>query len=260
MEKSFTAKYGSWALIAGASEGLGAAFAEAAAMRGLNLVLIARSTDKLIALSEVLKEKYSVNIMCFTLDLANQIETKGILDSLNVPIGLLIYNAAYAPIGYFEDIPEEKLAKIIDINIKAPLLLAKWVSKQMIDRQKGGIVFMSSLAGTQGSPKIATYAASKAFNTVLAEGLWKELKRHRIDVIASCAGAILTPGYTQAQQSKAPGTLEAYQVAEKTLHALGKVPVTVPGIFNQVARFLMGRVLPRKTAIQIMNSNTKSLS
>ena len=84
---------------------------------------------------------------------------------------------------------------------------------------------MSSLAGNQGSPKIATYAASKAFNIILAEGLWHELKRHGSMLLASCAGAISTPGYKNAQNAKeAPGTLDAATVAEKTLNALGKGP------------------------------------
>jgi short-subunit dehydrogenase len=119
---------------------------------------------------------------------------------------------------------------------------------------------MSSLAGTQGSPKLASYAASKSFNAILAEGLWKELKPQGIDVVASCAGAILTPGYQQAQQAKAPGTMEAAEVAERTLQALGKGPIIVPGGVNKVARFFMARLLSRKFAITLISNNTGTLS
>ena len=120
---------------------------------------------------------------------------------------------------------------------------------------------MSSLAGSQGSPKISTYAASKAFNTILSEGLWNELKKHGIDVLASCAGAISTPGYKNAQNAKdAPGTLSAQQVAEDTLTALGNGPTIVPGFTNKLAHFFMNRIFPRKWAIAIMNKNTKDLS
>ena len=120
---------------------------------------------------------------------------------------------------------------------------------------------MSSLAGNQGSPKIATYAASKAFNIILAEGLWNELKRHNIDVLVCCAGAITTPGYVNAKTTKeAPGTLDAANVAKKTLKRLGKGPTTVPGRINKIARFLMGRLFPRKFAISIMDKNTQNLS
>src|SRR6202042_799627 len=117
-----------------------------------------------------------------------------------------------------------------EVNVRAPLLLTKLLSGPMIERARGGIVLMSSLAGSQGSPNIAAYAATKSFNAVLAEGLWKELKPRGVDVLACMAGAILTPGYREAEGAKpAPGTLEAKDVAEQTLNALGKGPIIVPG-------------------------------
>lgn len=259
--RDFKSKYGPWAIVAGASEGLGAAFAEELAKRGINLILIARGLGKLEALASSLRNKYHIEIQYQSLDLADVVQTKYFVSQLEVNIGLLVYNAAYAPIGYFENISEENLVKIVDVNIKAPLLLSKMVIPQMIERGRGGIVLMSSLAGTQGSPKIATYAASKAFNTILAEGIWHELKKHGVDVIASCAGAITTPGYKNAQNAKdAPGTLEANKVAAKTLNALGKGPTVIPGFMNRMARFFMGRLFSRKLAISIMHNNTKRLS
>lgn len=257
----FKSKYGPWALVAGASEGLGAAFAEALAKRGLNLILIARRLDKLEELNNTLVNKYQIEIKYRALDLADFEPTKLFVSQLKVDIGLMVYNAAYSPIGYFENISDESLGKIIDVNIKAPLLLSKLVVTKMIEKRRGGIVLMSSLAGTQGSPKIATYAASKAFNTILAEGLWNELRKHGIDVLASCAGAITTPGYKNAQNTKdAPGTLDAGQVAEETLRSLGKGPTIIPGLTNKIARFFMGRLFSRKLAISIMDNNTKNLS
>jgi short-subunit dehydrogenase len=174
---------------------------------------------------------------------------------------LLVYNAAFAPIGLFENTSEDYLALAIAVNVTAPLLLAKQLSATMIDQKRGGIVLMSSLAGAQGSPNIATYAATKSFNAILAEGLWKELKPHGIDVLACCAGAILTPGYQQAKSAKpAPGTLEAHEVAEQTLNALGRGPIIIPGFINKVGRFILTRVLSRKAAIDTMSKNTGGLS
>ena len=257
----FKIKYGPWALVAGASEGLGAAFAEVLAGKGLNLVLIARRQDRLEALAGELNTLYSVKIITHSIDLADFKAVKVLISQLEKPISLLIYNAAYSPIGYFEHIHDNNLEEIVDINIKGPLLLSKLVSEQMIKRKKGGIILMSSLAGNQGSPKIATYAASKAFNSVLAEGLWSELKKYDIDVLASCAGAIATPGYKNAQSTKdAPGTLSARRVAEDTLNALGTGPITIPGITNKLAHFFMNRLFPKKWAISIMDKNTKDLS
>lgn len=120
---------------------------------------------------------------------------------------------------------------------------------------------MSSLSGFHGSPKIAAYSASKAYNTILAEGLWKEMKKYNIDIIACCAGAVRTPGYQQAQNTKeAPGTMDASAVTRESLRALGKKPLVIPGVQNRFFCFILNRLLPRKTAINLMNNNTKDLS
>jgi hypothetical protein len=240
---------------------LGAAFAEAIARRGLNLVLVARQEDRLTATAARLKETYGVDVVAITADIADYATVKARLGDLKAPIGLLVYDAAYAPIGRFEDATEDQLLRATEVNVRAPLLLAKFLSAPMIERGRGGIILMSSLAGSQGSPNIAAYAATKSFNAVLAEGLWKELKPHRVDVLASMAGAILTPGYQAAETAKpAPGTLEAEEVAEQTLNALGKGPIVIPGAVNKVARFVLMRLLSRRAAIAIMSKNTGGLS
>ena len=257
----FKDKYGPYALIAGGSDGLGYAFAEASARRGLNLVLLARQKERLEASAAKLREQYGIDVKAVVADMADFDNVKKIISSLNVSIGLLIYNAAFAPIGLFENTSEDHLALAAAVNVKAPLLLSKFLSTQMIQQKRGGIILMSSLAGGQGSPNLAAYAATKSFNAILAEGLWKELKPHGIDVIACCAGAILTPGYQQAENEKpAPGTLTAAAVAEKTLKALGHGPIVIPGVVNKIGRFLLMRILTRKASIGIMSKNTKSLN
>lgn len=257
----FQAKYGPYSLVAGGSDGLGAAFAEAIARRGVNLVLIARQKSRLEATASRLRQAFAVDVIAITADLADYDAVKPLIEHLEAPIGLLIYNAAFAPIGLFETKSEDELSLAASVNVRTPLLLAKLLSEQMTARQRGGIVLMSSLAGTQGSPSLATYAATKSFNTILAEGLWRELKPHGIDVLASVAGAILTPGYQQAESTKAaPGTLEASAVAEQTLRALGHGPIVIPGAMNKIARFALMRLFSRRAAISIMASNTGGLS
>jgi len=257
----FKEKYGQYALIAGGSDGLGYAFAEAIARRGLNLVLIARQEDRLKAAATRLKEIYGIDVIPVAADMADYENVKKLISALKVSIGLLVYNAAFAPIGLFENTSEDHLALATAVNVKAPLLLTKLLSASMIQQKRGGIVLMSSLAGAQGSPNIAAYAATKSFNAILAEGLWKELKPHGIDVVACCAGAILTPGYQQAEKTKtAPGTLEADEVAEQTLNSLGRGPIIIPGAINKIGRFILTRLLSRKAAIDIMSKNTGGLS
>lgn len=257
----FKEKYGPYALVAGGSYGLGAAFAEAIARRGVNLILIARQEDRLKATAARLHETYEVDVIPLVADMADFDHVKRLIAARGVPIGLLIYDAAYAPIGPFEDTSEEHLALAAAVNVRAPLLLTKLVSASMVERGRGGIVLMSSLAGAQGSPNLAAYAATKSFNVILAEGLWKELGPHGVDVLACVAGAILTPGYEQAERSKpAPGTMAAADVAERTLNALGRGPIFVPGATNKVGRFIMTRLLTRRAAIGVMEKNTGSLS
>ena len=257
----FAETYGPYALIAGGSYGLGAAFAEAAARRGLDVVLMARNEDRLMATAARLRESYRVDVVTLAADLADFDAVKRQVLALGVPIGLLVYDAAFAPIGRFEDLTEEQLAQAAAVNVRAPLLLAKLLSAPMIERGRGGIVLMSSLAGSQGSPNIAAYAATKAFNTVLAEGLWSELKPRGVDVLACVAGAILTPGYQQAESARpAPGTMKADEVAEQALAALGAGPVVVPGAVNRIGRFVLTRLLSRRAAIALMSRNTGGLS
>lgn len=256
----FSAKYGPWAVVAGASEGLGAAFAGSLAKRKLNLVLIARREALLNSLAEELSAAEGIETKTAAFDLADAGAMNDFVTSLDVDIGLLVYNAAFAPVGVWTDMSPDDLKRVIDINIAAPLLLARQLAPAMVKRGRGGIVLMSSLAGIQGSPRIATYAASKAFNSILAEGLWSELKDRGVDVLASRAGAIRTPGYVAMGTAEAPGTLDAEIVAEQTLNALGKGPFVVPGLMNRIAHFAMSRLLPRKTAIGIMSRNTRDLS
>jgi hypothetical protein len=257
----FWKKYGPTALVAGGSNGLGAAFAEALARRGLNLVLMAREKERLEITAGKLREQYKVDVITLTADLNDYEKIRDLINGLKISIGLLVYNAAFAPIGLFENTSEEHLSLAASVNVRTPLLLAKLLSVPMIQNKRGGIVLMSSLAGAQGSPRLAAYAATKSFNAVLAEGLWKELKPHGVDVIGCCAGAIITPGYQQAEKSKmAPGTMTAIDVAEQTLKALGKGPIVIPGVINKIAWFVFVRLLTKRAAINIMSKNTGGLS
>jgi hypothetical protein len=263
---AFKDKYGPYALVAGGSIGLGAAFAEGIARRGVNLVLLARNAERLEATAARLREAYGVDVVTIPADMADFDDVKrrvgALTDSADrIPIGLLVYDAAFAPIGLFEDTSDDDLARAAAVNVRAPLLLTKLLAGPMIERARGGVVLMSSLAGGQGSPKLAAYAATKSFNVILAEGLWKELKPRGVDVLACVAGAILTPGYQAAEKAKpAPGTLPASVVAETALDALGRGPVVVPGATNKVGRFVMTRLLSRRAAIGLMAKNTGGLS
>jgi uncharacterized protein len=261
VKKPFPQRYGAWAVIAGASEGLGAAFAEALAARGVNLLLVARRLAPLDELAARLRAARGVEVKTVACDLADP----GFMDvltreSAGLELGVAIYNAAYAPVGAVLERPLDDLLRVIDVNVRGPLCFARGLAPQMVARGRGALVLMSSLAGFQGSPRLATYAATKAFNRVLGEGLWGELGPSGVDVVVSCAGAIRTPGFLKAARRDAPGTLDASDVAEQTLAALGGGPVVVPGAVNKLASMVVGRLLPRGSAVAVMRASTRGLT
>jgi short-subunit dehydrogenase len=203
-----------------------------------------------------------VEVRCLDGDLGEPAFQESLLDACApLDIGLLVYNAAHAPVGEFASTPLDELLRVTAVNIRGPVTLVRGLLPGLTARGRGGVILMTSLAGNQGSPYISTYAASKAFNRVLAEGLWYELKDKGVDVLACMAGAVRTPGYSGAAAGKdAPGTLDPEQVVEAALCALGRKPVVIPGRLNRVANVFMTRMLPRRQAIAIMAGNTAGLA
>ena len=259
--EAFRNRYGEWAVVAGASEGLGAAFAGELASRGLRLALIARRGDLLERVAEGIRAEHGVEVRCLALDLAAPNTVGAVGDALaGHPVGLLIYNAASVPMGPLLAMGTEEIDQTIAVNVLGPLAFVRALAPGMCDRGRGGVVLMSSLAGLQGVPGIATYSASKAFNIILAEGLWGELREQGIDVSVCCSGAVPTPGYARFSGQKVPGMLLAEDVVRRTLDALGQGPRFVPGLTNRVLAQFMGRLLPRRTAIGIMARNTQRLT
>ena len=254
-------RYGSWAVVAGASEGLGAAFAAALAERGLHLVLLARRELLLAELAGRLREAHAVQVRCLRWDLADPGFAPALAEATaDLELGVLVYNAAFVPVGRFLDVDGNLLERAVDVNVAAPVRFLRTLLPGMRTRGRGAVVLMSSLAGLQGAPGIATYAASRAFNTILAEGLWHELADDGIDVTVCCAGAMRTPGYLRATDRQAPGTLAPAVVARRTLDALGRGPRVVPGLVNRLAAQVIQRLLPRRAAVRLMAANTRFLS
>ena len=249
-----------WAWIAGASEGLGLAFAEELARRGHCLVLFARRGQLLAAQAARLQERHGISTICEVLDLgAADLAARLMIHLETAPPSVAIYNAAFAPVGNFIEQPLEHLQRVVDVNVRGPLIWSRVIGESMQRRGQGALIFMSSLAGEQGSPRISTYAASKSFNTILAEGLWAELKADGVDVLVCTAGAVRTPGYQDTAASDAPGIMDAAELANVTLDGVGRGPRISPGRINRIAALLLGRWLPRRLAIAVMARNTRSL-
>lgn len=256
---SFAERYGEWAVVAGASEGLGFAFASALAARKLNVLLLARRRDALESAASKLRQAHGIEARALPCDLASGSFADVLAEATrDIEVGIGVYNAAYSFIGDTFSQPLERALRVVEVNCMGPLRFAHALVPDMILRKRGGLVLLSSLAGFQGGPRLAPYAASKAFNRILAEGLWSELRDAGVDVIASCPGATRTPNYLKTTKSEAPGTLDASVVAEATLDALGHGPSLVPGAINKLASMFLG-MLPRTSAISIMKKSTAGL-
>jgi short-subunit dehydrogenase len=261
--RGFNDRYGPWALVAGASEGLGAEFARQLAARGLALVLVSRRTAPLEAIADELRRAHGVEVRTEALDLGAlaRPDTLARLRALVAEreIGLAIYNAAHGPIGLFLDLALEDQLLAVDVNCRGPVVLAHECGRAMAARGRGGIVLMSSLSASQGSPVVATYAATKAFNLVLAEGLWEELGARGVDVIACRAGAVRTPAYERSRPAGNPPLMDPAPVVTATLAALGRGPSVVPGWANRAVSLVMGHLLPRRTAVSIIAGATRRM-
>jgi short-subunit dehydrogenase len=257
-------KYGSTALVAGASEGIGAAFASSLAAEGFNLILVARRSEPLQRLADLLSDRYKVGVRYLVCDLSDEDAAVKITESLgDQEIDFLVYNAALSNIGPFLGHQSQGHDQAARLNMITPMRLVHHYGGKMVEKGRGAIVLMSSMAGFQGSGYLATYAATKAFSRVLAESLWYEWKDRGVDIIACCAGATATPGYINSKPGKAnllaPAVMKPEEVVRECFSRLGRGPSFITGRGNRFASLIMQRLLPRRTAVRIMGDNTRKM-
>jgi short-subunit dehydrogenase len=250
---TFVDHYGPWAVVAGASEGLGEALARGCADRGLNVVLIARRGELAQQLADDIAARAGVRTRALRADLANREDLRILADLVDLDVGLLIYNAAFSVVGPFWNFDIDTHLKEIDVNVRGPLMLAHGFGERFRARGRGGIILMSSMGALQGMVRVANYSATKAYNLVLAEGLWAELRDDGVDVLVSCAGATRTPNYVASEPDDANVPVqEPEQVAAETLNALGKKPTLFPARVLRFTHFAFRHLMGRRTAVRLM--------
>jgi len=260
--KILVERYGPWAIVAGASEGLGEAFARELAARGVNVALVARREAVVRGLADDIAQKAGVQTRAIAADLSDCAGLEAIVEQTRaLDVGLLVYNAGQSFVGPFWETGVEEHLKEIDVNVRGPMVLAHAIGARLRTRGRGGIVLMSSIAGFQGTALVSNYAATKAYNTVLGEGLWEELRGSGVDAMVCCAGATLTPNYQQSSPVKAGGVpvQSPEDVAREALDYLGRGPLLITGRMNRAASFLLRRVLPRRIAVAIMARNMRKM-
>ncbi|HNW28560.1 MAG TPA: SDR family NAD(P)-dependent oxidoreductase [Spirochaetota bacterium] len=260
----FAEKYGPWALITGGASGIGAEFGRQLAARGLNLLIVDIQAVMMREHARSLEKDFGVAVRTTVADLSKPDFMKKIRPALRgIPVGLLVNNAAWGSAGEFMKTDPAEMLRAIEVNCRAPLVLTRELGPAMIGRGRGGIVFLASSSALQGTPIVANYAATKAYNLMLAEALWDELRPRGVDVLALCPGATNTPAFAKsgARIDNVPGMpfMEPADVVAAALKALGKKPGVVPGRVNGISSFIMTRFLSRRRAVALTGKNTRLL-
>ena len=225
------AKYGPWALIAGGSEGVGAEFAQLLAEAGLNLVLVARTSEALQRTADQCR-RHGADVRIVEADLsASDACARIAAATAELEIGLLIVVAGANTHSHeFLDGDLGEFQRVIDLNVSTPLALVHHYGQAMRSRRRGGIVLLGSLAGYLGSARHTVYGGVKAFTRIFAEGLWLELREHGVDVLELVLGVTRTPAMERAGLNfDAPGVIvaEPAVVAREGLEWLGRGPVHI---------------------------------
>ncbi|MHA3021909.1 SDR family NAD(P)-dependent oxidoreductase [Mycobacterium sp. BMJ-28] len=201
---SFVDRYGPWAVVAGASDGVGAAFAEGLAERGVNVVLLARRQHLLDEVADGIRARTGAQTRTLAVDLSKDGATATIAGATaDLEIGFLVYCAGADPIFQpFLDQPVGAAEAMVQRNCIAPLRLCHHFSAPMVARGRGGIVLFGSGAGFAGGPNMVAYGASKAFDMVFAEALWAELHDKGVDVVGLILGKTDTPALRALEHAR----------------------------------------------------------
>lgn len=221
------AKYGPWAVIAGGSDGTGAAFARDIAASGVNLVLIARRQGPLEAFAQELRAEFPVEVRTLILDLNHADAAAKMAEATHdLEVGLYVSNAGAEAGGrHFLDTPLDELEELVGRNVLTVMAACHHFARPMRERGRGGLVLMGSGAGMGGQPGVAAYSAVKAFVLNLAESLWSELRASGVDVIGIAAPVMETPTLRRLLGDKQiPGTVAAADVARLALDRLPNGP------------------------------------
>ncbi len=248
--KEFKKEYGDFALITGASSGIGEEFAKQLASAGLNLVLVARRKNKLEKLASELEQRYKIKARTVESDLLNDNAVEALVSGTeDLDIGLLVLCAGMEVHGDFVKNNYEKETEVVKLNALVPMQLAHVFGGKMVNRRKGGILFVSSTFGHQAVPYFANYAASKAYILGLGQALNYELSKSNVDV------TVLSPGLTTTEMTKNMQGIDfkkmpivgmgVQPVVKKAIRALGKKQLVIPGGRNMLMDVMGKFTTPR---------------
>ena len=211
---TFIERYGRWALIVGGSAGIGAAAADEAASRGLNVITVARRKALLDERAAAMRSSHGVQVRTIAVDLAQPEAIGAIVSGTEgCEVGTLVYNAAAEPRGSFLDVPLAEHEANIAVNCTVPTALVHHYGNPLVKRGHGAIILVTSMGAFQGAKVFASCFAAKAYEWILAEGLWAELREHGVDALSYVVGATRTETY----QGQADGSSDMTQQADELI-------------------------------------------
>jgi len=258
------AKYGPWAVIAGASEGIGEHAARQLAAAGCSVVLVSRRQPVLDALRDsILADDAAAGVEVRTVAL--DLSTPDAADRLcaevaDLDVGLLFYNAGADPrAAAFLDRDADDVLGMVRCNVVTATAVCHTVGRRLRDRGRGGIVVISSGAAIAGTALVATYSATKAYQQILCEALWAELDGTGVDVVCVLAGTTATPAFlrTTAMTADDPAVMDPADVARNALAALGHGPVV--GASDELTEMFAGLyTVPRTMLIEGVSAGTRA--
>lgn len=257
--QSLAERYGPWAVIAGASEGIGEALAHRLAAAGVDVVLIARDESRLKTVAADLRTEYGRDARILPLDLTGPGLRQAVTEFCHgLEVGLLVYvaGAVNRTVDFVEDSYEASLRQL-ELNCVGPLALARTFSPAMLDRGRGGIVTVASLAALSGAARIAVFSAVKAFQVNLGEGMWAEMAPRGVDVCTAVLGQTWTPALERSGAAFDPATdMLPGDVADAIIANIPNGPTYVVGTQNQA---IAARVWPdRRKTVEMISAFTSA--
>jgi short-subunit dehydrogenase len=237
-----------------------------AAARGCDVVLVARTPSKLAAVAADIEATHDVATRTLTIDLSGPDAAREVADAVaDLEVGFLVYNAAAEPRGLFLETPDEELVRNVHMNCTVPTLLTKELAARMVARGRGGIGLCSSGGALQGLRIFVAYGAAKAYELLLAEGLWEELRASGVDVMGYVIGVTLTPEYRRNMvitpeveaALREAGAQSPEECAERFYEVFGRGP---RGYANDdiEAKFAADAALPRAEVVAAMGEHMQA--
>jgi len=256
---AFAERYGTWAAVLGAAQGIGLAFVHEIARRGVSVLAVDVREDLLAtAVREAGDAAPGVSVRGYVLDLAAP-DVADRLAAIDAPLGLVVHTAMPALVGPFLDEKLERHERVLHVGCRSALAASHVLGQRLVAQRRGGLILTSSGAGFVGTGWVAGYSAAKAYDLALAEALWWEWRPHGVDVLALCPGSTATPGMLgNAPRLGADAMAKPEDVAREALDALGHGPVCIPGEDNRRVRAALDK-LPREKLVELMGEQTRKM-